>query len=251
MTPPVTRRRQPRVELYERIVAAIHDGTFPPGSNLPSEPELAARLGVSRPALREVLILLQEDGVITRRHGVGSRVNQPPPARGFERLAPIESLLGEGRIACRRRVAEQAEPTDFSGYHLRLPPSSRAWFWETLIEVDGVPVCFAHEWAAEDTTLAALSPTLPAALAAPPPEDGPTTTMLARLLATLGDHPLIARSSTGATTLGKVRGEAMARPAETPAVLVTQTVLAAGHPLLTAKYLLPVGAPLLRTTHRT
>ncbi|MEU6116871.1 GntR family transcriptional regulator [Streptomyces sp. NPDC047117] len=251
MTPPVTRRRQPRVELYERIVAAIQDGTFPPGSNLPSEPELASLMGVSRPALREVLILLQEDGVITRRHGVGSRVNQPPPARGFERLAPIESLLGQGRIACRRRVAEKDEPTDFSGYHLRLPPSSRAWFWETLIEIDGVPACFAHEWAAEDTTLAALTPALPAALAAPPAEGEPTTTMLARLLAALADdHPLTARSSTGATTLGKVRGEAMSRPAETPAVLVTQTVLSGPHPLLTAKYLLPAGAPLLQTTHR-
>ncbi|MYR59403.1 GntR family transcriptional regulator, partial [Streptomyces sp. SID625] len=84
------RRHSPRVELYQRIVAAIDDGTFPPGARLPSEPALAAQLGVSRPALREVLILLQEDGVIIRRQGSGSTVSQSPPAPGLERLLPVE-----------------------------------------------------------------------------------------------------------------------------------------------------------------
>lgn len=63
-------QRRPVVELYERIVDAIREGGYPPGSTLPSEPELAAALGVSRPALREALILLQEDGVITDRKSV-------------------------------------------------------------------------------------------------------------------------------------------------------------------------------------
>ena len=39
-------QRRPVVELYERIVDAVREGTYPPGSTLPSEPELAAALGV-------------------------------------------------------------------------------------------------------------------------------------------------------------------------------------------------------------
>lgn len=71
-------RRRPVVVLYERIADAIHDGVYPPGSTLPSEPRLAAELGVSRPALREALLLLQEDGLLSVRRGVGRTVNDHP-----------------------------------------------------------------------------------------------------------------------------------------------------------------------------
>ncbi|MFF9558619.1 GntR family transcriptional regulator [Streptomyces albus] len=249
------RRHSPRVELYERIVAAIDDGTFPPGAKLPPEPELAALLGVSRPGLREVLILLQEDGVITRRQGAGSTVNQLPPAPGLERLLPVETLLGPGTVRCRRRAVELEEPTDFSGYHLRLAPAERACFWETVVEVDGAAACFAHEWAADRSALRAADPALAAALGDPPkaparPEDGdgPATTMLAAFLNT--GCTLTARGTLGATVLGKERGEAISRPPETPAMLLTQTVSAAGRPVLAAKYLFPSGAPLLSLTPR-
>ncbi|MFI9048576.1 GntR family transcriptional regulator [Streptomyces sp. NPDC053427] len=248
--PPASRRRPPRVELYERITAAIHDGTFPLGANLPPEPELAARLGVSRPALREVLILLQEDGVITRKHGVGSRVNPNPPVRGLERLTPIEAQLGQGAtIDCRLLTVHCDEPTDFSGFHLRISPTSQAYFWETLIQVDGTPACLAHEWAAEESTLAAVDPALVTALGDPEGRQS-ATSMLAALLEVAGNHPLSSRSSLGATTLGTLRGRTMDRPPETPAVLITQTVSVGSRPVLAAKYLLPAGAPLLNLTPR-
>ncbi|MEU6477442.1 GntR family transcriptional regulator [Streptomyces sp. NPDC047017] len=256
------RRHSPRVELYQRIVAAIDDGTFPPGARLPSEPVLAARLGVSRPALREVLILLQEDGVITRRQGSGSTVNQLPPAPGLERLLPVESLLGPGAVRCRRLGVDLEEPTDFSGYHLRLAPSARACFWETVVDVDGVPACFAHEWAADRTDLESLDPALATALDTapgtplPPPSQGapdtpeaPATTMLAAFL-DAAPRSMTARSTLTATMLGKERGAATSRPPETPALLITQTVAVSGHPVLAAKYLFPAGAPLLNLAPR-
>ncbi|MET8570168.1 hypothetical protein [Streptomyces sp. NPDC004783] len=59
-----------------------------------------------------------------------------------------------------------------------------------------------------------------------------------------------ARSALGATVLGKERGQAVSRPPETPALLLTQTVSAAGRPVLAAKYLFPGGAPLLSLTPR-
>src|SRR5512136_2779504 len=43
-------------ELAEtRLISAILDGTFPINSNLPAERELATKLGVTRPTLREAL----------------------------------------------------------------------------------------------------------------------------------------------------------------------------------------------------
>ncbi|MYR41888.1 GntR family transcriptional regulator [Streptomyces sp. SID5910] len=249
MTAPSPHRRTPRVELYERIVAAIHDGTFPPGSDLPSEPQLAARLGVSRPALREVLILLQEDGVITRRHGVGSRVNQHLPPRGLERVLPVESLLGGTPVTARRLSARLDEATDFSAHHLRLAGTGRTWFWETLLYADGSPACFAHEWAAEEHTLTGLVPEYAAALATAA-EARPSASMLAVLLDTTAGQRLTGRTSIGATVLGTERGTAMDRPPESPAVLLTQVVSAGNRPVMAAKYLLPAGTPPVQVMQR-
>lgn len=57
-----------------RLIAAILDGTFPVNSNLPAERELAARLGVTRPTLREVLQRLARDGWLEIHHGRATRV---------------------------------------------------------------------------------------------------------------------------------------------------------------------------------
>ena len=45
MTTVSGQQRRPVVALYERIADAIHDGTYPPGSTLPSEPNSPASSG--------------------------------------------------------------------------------------------------------------------------------------------------------------------------------------------------------------
>jgi GntR family negative regulator for fad regulon and positive regulator of fabA len=62
-------------ELAEnRLVEAILDGTFPVNTVLPAERELAERLGVTRPTLREVLQRLSRDGWLEIHHGKPTRV---------------------------------------------------------------------------------------------------------------------------------------------------------------------------------
>jgi GntR family negative regulator for fad regulon and positive regulator of fabA len=63
--------RRAEAALVESILAGRH----PPGSSLPAERELAARLGVTRPTLREALQRLHRDGWLTIRHGQQTRVN--------------------------------------------------------------------------------------------------------------------------------------------------------------------------------
>lgn len=45
---------------------------------LPSEASIAKNLGVSRNTLREAYVTLESEGVIIRRHGIGTFVAQPP-----------------------------------------------------------------------------------------------------------------------------------------------------------------------------
>ncbi|MGL5811398.1 MAG: FadR/GntR family transcriptional regulator, partial [Nocardioides sp.] len=53
----------------ERLGTAIRLGVFPPGSSLPTERELADRLGVSRATLREAMAALREAGLVETRRG--------------------------------------------------------------------------------------------------------------------------------------------------------------------------------------
>lgn len=56
-------------ETLASLLHAIRLGVFPPDSRLPSERDLAERLGISRSTLREALSALQESGHLTIRRG--------------------------------------------------------------------------------------------------------------------------------------------------------------------------------------
>lgn len=62
----------------QQLRQAIAQGTFRPGSQLPTEAELCQMLGVSRTVVREALRGLEEDGLVARRHGVGTFVRDHP-----------------------------------------------------------------------------------------------------------------------------------------------------------------------------
>jgi GntR family transcriptional regulator len=65
-----------------------------PGDRLPSEPELARVLGISRPSLREGIALLEEDGVVRRLRGSGTFVAHRPGVRNdLSRNFSVSSLI--------------------------------------------------------------------------------------------------------------------------------------------------------------
>jgi GntR family transcriptional regulator len=73
---------------------AILIGQIEPGGKLPSEPELAMRMGVSRATLREAMRTFDEQGLIRRRQGVGTFVVRHSHIldTGMEVLESIESI---------------------------------------------------------------------------------------------------------------------------------------------------------------
>ena len=62
------------ISVKDEIVDSIAKGKLKPGDKLPSEYELAKKLGVSRMTLRESLRALEEEGLVARKHGVGTFV---------------------------------------------------------------------------------------------------------------------------------------------------------------------------------
>jgi GntR family transcriptional repressor for pyruvate dehydrogenase complex len=80
----------------EQIIEAIRDGSFAIGAKLPSEFELADRMGLSRPSIREALSALQAVGLIESRPGSGNYVLKSPSSNEEEN-AP---LLIESEAGC-------------------------------------------------------------------------------------------------------------------------------------------------------
>lgn len=67
--------RKPRyLALAEDIGREIGQGAYAVGSLLPSEAELCVRHGVSRHTVREATRVLQEQGLVARRQGLGTRI---------------------------------------------------------------------------------------------------------------------------------------------------------------------------------
>lgn len=64
-------------ELAGNLRAAISQGAYPAGSDLPAEGTLAARFAVSRETVRQALAILAAEGLIEKRRGSGSRVLGP------------------------------------------------------------------------------------------------------------------------------------------------------------------------------
>lgn len=79
------------VSVYNKLFKMITEGTFPIDCRLPSEPDLAKELGISRTTLRQALALLQDDGLIKNIHGKGNFIIKPVEEKsvGLEKIGNI------------------------------------------------------------------------------------------------------------------------------------------------------------------
>lgn len=102
----VQRIRQPRVAeiVASRLRDDILSGRLKEGDVLPSQESLFGEFGVSPPALREAIHILETDGLISVRRGnVGGAVVHAPTA---ERTAHMISMVLQARAATPSDVSE-------------------------------------------------------------------------------------------------------------------------------------------------
>ncbi|QVQ27471.1 FadR family transcriptional regulator [Achromobacter deleyi] len=107
-------------QLYGQIFEQIVSGGLNVGDKLPSENEISERFGVSRPVVREALLRLRADGLVTAHQGLGTFVSHQPAPRlkTFNDVQNVSAYLRaqevrvalEGdaaRLAALRRTDEQ------------------------------------------------------------------------------------------------------------------------------------------------
>jgi GntR family transcriptional repressor for pyruvate dehydrogenase complex len=86
------KRRSVATQVYEQLKAQVLHRVWLPGSKLPSENVLAAKLGVSRVSVREGLQRLVSLGLLETRHGEGTFVRGYNAENSMNALLPMLAL---------------------------------------------------------------------------------------------------------------------------------------------------------------
>ena len=92
-------------QISDQIRAAIGGGALHPGDQLPPEAELAKQAHVARLTVRQALDNLQREGMIERRHGIGTFVAEQA-ARNEHLAQTAYSHAEEANIAAAKVKAE-------------------------------------------------------------------------------------------------------------------------------------------------
>jgi GntR family phosphonate transport system transcriptional regulator len=134
------------VSLWRRIADQIEQsiarGTYPPGSRLPGEIEIAGRFGVNRHTVRRAIAALAERGLVRAERGSGTFIEQrriPYPIKPRTRFSEIVGGAGHtvsGRLVANAVIARR----------LKLKAGSPVIRLELLRHADRIPICAATTW---------------------------------------------------------------------------------------------------------
>jgi GntR family transcriptional regulator len=130
----------------EELARRIERGEWRPRERLPSEPDLAASMGVSRATLREALRSLAEDGFVHRIQGSGTFVTHRPKLRNNldVNFGVTDLIRSMGMEPGSRdvRVGESASSEE-DARALGLEPGDPVLSIERVRTADGRPVVFS------------------------------------------------------------------------------------------------------------
>jgi DNA-binding GntR family transcriptional regulator len=106
--------RSSPVPLYYQIARHLQDdieaGTIAPGSRLDNEVELAEKLLVSRPTVRQAIRVLVDQGLLVRRRGVGTIVVPRVVRRPIALTSLYDDLSNANRQPTTKVLAIQEQP---------------------------------------------------------------------------------------------------------------------------------------------
>lgn len=183
------------VPAYQRIAdelrRAIIDGTLPPGSRLPSVPELARTHRVTSRTAYEATKILLTEGLTTSKPGSGSTVRERPEIMRLVRSmyegntgkgSPWRAAMAAaGRVGTWESHSEEVPAPPAVAERLLIEPGDRTMRTEYVYLADSAPSYLATSW--EPLALTLGTPILL-------PEDGPHAgNGVADRMAVIGHRP--------------------------------------------------------------
>jgi len=116
---------------------------------LPSETALAKMLGVSRNTLREAYIELENEGVITRRHGIGTFVSRSPMIRdSLNKFLPFAEMIKQsGFTPTFQTLSMSFESAPSDVYDVfSTPQSTKIHCIKRIVRADQQPVIYIEDY---------------------------------------------------------------------------------------------------------
>ncbi|MFF7729450.1 GntR family transcriptional regulator [Streptomyces sp. NPDC008001] len=197
-------------QLSQQLEAAIEQGRLAPGSLLGNEIDLAARLGLSRPTVRQAIQSLVDKGLLIRRRGVGTQVLHSQVKRPLELSSLYDDLEAAGQQPATRVLRHETRPaTARVAAALGVPEGTDVLFVERLRLAHGEPM--AH-----------LCNHLPAGLLDAGP-DRLEETGLYRLIRAAGITLHSARQTVGARAATAEEGARLGEPEGAPLLTMERT----------------------------
>jgi GntR family transcriptional regulator len=109
------------IQLKDHLLEGIVSGKYPPGSQLPTEKELIHSLKLGRATVRAAFYELEREGVIIKRHGIGSFVTDKSGRTAFEPMISLSYMLELLGVKSFNRVEFDRE------IEVSAPPLSEKW----------------------------------------------------------------------------------------------------------------------------
>lgn len=216
-----TRPLQPSRKLAEQIRDAVSDYIreqgLKAGERIPTEADLCATFGVSRPSVREALRLLEQEGLIVTEHGRGrfvtaaAALNVARPITAFESITQMLASLGyktATRVISARVVLAASD--QHAAEALCLAPGAEMFVLERIRAGGGEVLVYSLD-------------VIPMALLGARPDGAALEGSVNELLAAAGHKPVMSSANVAATFLpeGVLQGPASSEPW----LLVTETCL--------------------------
>jgi DNA-binding GntR family transcriptional regulator len=138
-------------QVAEQFAAAIERGELAPGDRLDSEIQLADRLGLSRPTVRQAIQHLVNKGLIVRRRGVGTQVVRGQVRRTVELTSLYDDLVRGGQQPTTSVLELTTTPASGEiARALDLPVGAPVLHLRRLRFADGEPLALMQNWLPAD-----------------------------------------------------------------------------------------------------
>jgi GntR family transcriptional regulator len=153
-----TSTRLQQVKAY--VLEYISQNQLERNDQLPSEAAIAKMLGVSRNTLREAYVSLENEGIIVRRHGIGTFVTHSPIIRdSLNEFSPFAQIIQESGYTPRFQtlsMSHEYAPADVYDV-FDVPSSSKLRCIRRLVLANDQPVIYVDDYISPVVEEAALN----------------------------------------------------------------------------------------------
>lgn len=138
------------IQLKNELLDNIRREVWPAGSQIPTEQTLMAQFGVGRATIRQSVTLLENEGYLRKRHGIGTFVTRSQPSFGFEPLISLTYSLKAKGIHARNVIEEKRLIEADKALQSRMKTRSKRLFYlRRLRYAENTPIAIEDSYFSE------------------------------------------------------------------------------------------------------